>query len=246
VEGRRAGSADATVPGLRRAVALGCRILAAEGHDDLVWGHVSARDPDDRGAWMKASGLGFDEVGGEDVVLVDRAGDVVEGAGTRHIEFPIHTEILAARRDVGAVVHTHAEHAVALAAAGEPLRPVSHAATLFVPPDVPRFTRTADLIKTPELGRAVAEALGPRDALFLVNHGLVTVGSDVPDAVVRAVILERACAIQLKVRGHGGWASWSSDEESLAKRESVYPRAARRQVWDYLARRVSSEHGRGR
>lgn len=225
---------------LRREVSLGCRILAAEGHDDLVWGHVSARDPDGRGAWMKAAGLGFDEITDDDVILVDRAGAILEGAGPRHIEYPIHTEALAARPDVGAVVHTHAEHAVALAAAGEPLRPVSHAATLFVPPDVPRFTETADLIMTPELGRAVAATLGAEHAIFLVNHGLVTVGADVPDAVVRAVLLERACRVQLKVRGHGGWPTWSPPGEALAKRDSVYPPAARRSVWDYLVRRVEA------
>ena len=39
---------------LRELVALGCRILGANGHDDYVWGHVSARDPDGRGIWMKA------------------------------------------------------------------------------------------------------------------------------------------------------------------------------------------------
>jgi L-ribulose-5-phosphate 4-epimerase len=222
---------------LRREVAVGCRILAGEGHDDFVWGHVSARDPDGRGAWMKAGGLGFEEVSGEDVILVDGGGEVLEGAGERHIEYPIHTEILAARPDVGAVAHTHSDHAVALAAAGERLLPVSHSATLFVPPDVPRFTLTADLIRTPELGRALASALGEAHAIFLVNHGIVTTGEDVADAVVRAVVLERACEVQLKARAHGGWASWSPDEEALAKRESVYPRAARLQVWELLARR---------
>jgi ribulose-5-phosphate 4-epimerase/fuculose-1-phosphate aldolase len=109
-----------------------------------------------------------------------------------------------------------------------------------VPPDVPRFTRTTGLITTPELGHAVAEALGAQHALFLVKHGLVTVGRDVPDAVVRAVLLERACAIQLKVRGHGGWPTWSPPAEALAKRESIYPPQARRDVWDYLVRRVEA------
>jgi L-ribulose-5-phosphate 4-epimerase len=226
-----------TVEQLRGEVATGCRILAGEGHDDFVWGHVSARDPRGRGAWMKASGLGFEEVGDGDVILVSREGEVLEGEGERHIEYPIHTEVLAARDDIGAVAHTHADHAVALAAAGERLLPVSHPATLFVPPEVPRFTLTADLIKTPELGRELAAVLGKEHAVFLVNHGIVTTGADVTDAVVRAVLLERACAVQLKVRGHGGRASWSPDDEALAKRESVYPPGARRQVWEHLARR---------
>ena len=52
------------------------------------------------------------------------------------------------------------------------------------------------------------------------------------------MLLERACAIQLEVRAHGGWPTWSPPAEALAKRESVYPPQARRDVWDYLVRRV--------
>ena len=66
---------------------------------------------------------------------------------------------MIARPDVGGVVHTHPPHAVALAATGQPLRPVSHAANYFVP-DVPRFTKTADLIRSRALGQDVAAALG--------------------------------------------------------------------------------------
>ena len=55
---------------LREQVALGCRILGANGHDDYVWGHVSVRDPEGRGAWMKASTFGFDEITTEHVILV--------------------------------------------------------------------------------------------------------------------------------------------------------------------------------
>jgi L-ribulose-5-phosphate 4-epimerase len=232
------GAGSASVVELRREVSLGCRILGAEGQDDLVWGHVSARDPGGRGAWMKAAGLGFEEVGPDDVLLVDEEGGVVGGEGRRHSEYPIHTEILLARPDVGAVTHTHPEHAVALAAAGEPLRAVSHAANLFVPPDVPRFTKTANLLRSREQGRDLAEALGDQHAVFLVNHGIVTVGRNVPDAVVRAVLLEQACSVQLKVRGYGGRPSWSSPEESLAKRETIYTEAGLRQVWEYLVRRL--------
>src|SRR6202012_428746 len=56
--------------GLRELVAPGCRILGANGHDDYVWGHVSARDPEGRGVWMKGSAFGFDEITGEQVILV--------------------------------------------------------------------------------------------------------------------------------------------------------------------------------
>jgi ribulose-5-phosphate 4-epimerase/fuculose-1-phosphate aldolase len=44
----------------REEIALGCRVLELEEQGDIVWGHVSARDPDGRGVWMKASSFGFD------------------------------------------------------------------------------------------------------------------------------------------------------------------------------------------
>src|SRR6266545_5253223 len=137
---------------LRRTVALGCRILGAEEQGDLVCGHVSARDAEGRGVWIKAATLGFDEVQPEDVLLVDAEGNVLEGKGRRHAEYPIHTEVIAAAPSVGAVVHTHAPAAVTFAALDVPLRPISHEGTLFVPPDLARFTKTGDLILTRELG----------------------------------------------------------------------------------------------
>ncbi|MQA94378.1 MAG: class II aldolase/adducin family protein [Streptosporangiales bacterium] len=223
---------------LRDLVATSSRILAAEGHGDLIWGHASARDPRGRGVWIKAAEWGLEEVTPARVHLVDPGGAVLEGGGARHSEYPIHTEVMAARPDVGGVVHTHPPHAVALAAAGEPLLPVSHAANLFVPPTVPRFTQTADLILTSELGRAVATRLGEARALFLVNHGIVTVGRTLREATVAAVVLERACAQQLLTTAADGRPTWSSPEESLAKREHIYNERAQEAVWDYLVRRL--------
>src|SRR6266511_3960737 len=226
---------------LRRTVALGCRILGAENQGDLVWGHVSARDPGGRGVWMKAATLGFDEVGPEDVVLVDRGGDVLEGEGRRHAEYPIHTEIVAAVPTVAAVVHTHAPAAVAFAALDVPLRPISHEGTLFVPPDIARFTKTGDLILTPTLGIDVAAAIGDRNALLLVNHGIVTAGPDVPTAVMTAVLLDRACRMQLTAMAAGVLRRWSDDAEALSKRDHCYRPALIQQAWAYLSRRVQAD-----
>ena len=228
---------------LRQTVAVGSRILGAEGQSDFIWGHASARDPRGRGVWIKANDRGFEEVDAQGVMLVSRAGEVLAGEGGRHSEYPIHTELMEARPDIGAVVHTHSEHAIALAASGQPLLPVSHAANLFSPPDVPRFTKTANLIVSSELGQDLAEVLGDQQAVFLVNHGIVAVGPNVESAVVRAVILERACRIQLLVRQFAGWATWSSVEESLAKRETVWPEEHLMQVWRYLRRRLGEGGG---
>ncbi len=225
---------------LRRSVVTGCAVLGANGHGDLIWGHVSARDPDGGGVWMKAASLGFEEVGVDDVLLVTPDGDITHGDGRRHAEYPIHTEVVATRPDVHAVVHTHAVNAVAFGSLGAPLLPLSHEGTLLVPPDIARYTRTADLILTPELGREVAAAIGDRNALLLVNHGVVTVGPDVPTAVMTAVFLERACRTQLIAMAAGDPTRWSDDDEALAKREHCYSPAQLEQAWAYLVRSLPS------
>ncbi|GAA4840414.1 class II aldolase/adducin family protein [Actinomycetospora corticicola] len=225
---------------IRELVSLASRVLGAADHDDFIWGHASARDPEGRGAWIKRSGLGLAEVGPDDVHLVSPDGEVVEGDGPRHVEFPIHTEILAARPDVGGVVHSHSPHAVALAAAGVELRPVSHAATFFVPPAVPVFTETTDLIRTRELGRSVAKTLDDCSGMFLVNHGLVTVGPDLQTATFAALLLEIAAEQMLRTLAFGGTPRWTDDEEALAKREHIYHPAAVHSAWDHLVRGLSA------
>lgn len=229
----------------RDLVATASRVLAAHGHGDLLWGHASSRDRGDRGVWIKMAGWGLEEARPDRVHLLDPAGRVLAGPEGAHNEYPIHTEIMKARPDVGGVVHTHAPHAIALAAAGRPLRPVSHAATLFVPPDVPRFEATGDLILTPELGRAVADALGEASAIFLVNHGIVTVGADLPSATVAAVLLERACEQQLRTAAAGGWPTWSDPEEAKAKRAHMFAPASVAATWAYLVRAVGGAPANG-
>ena len=231
---------------LRELVALGCQILGANGHDDYVWGHVSARDPEGRGIWMKAATYGFEEITADHVLLVSFTGEVLVGDRPRHSEWPIHTEVMLARPEVNAVVHSHPAHSIAIGASGLPLRPLSHAGTLFVPPELPRFTRTADLIVTRELGGEVATAIGELDALMLVNHGIVTAGKDVRDAVIRAVLLEKASHQQVLAYSLGREPErWSDDEEALAKRRSVWSEHHLVMLWDYLRRCLPPEPRHG-
>jgi L-ribulose-5-phosphate 4-epimerase len=220
---------------VRELVATASKILAAAGHGDLIWGHTSARDPDGRGVWLKAARWGLEEVTPDRVHLVTEDGEVVAGEGQRHSEYPIHTEIMNARPDVGGVVHTHPPYAVALGATGQPLRPVSHAANYFTP-DVPRFTLTADLIRTRELGKEVAAALGDAPAVLMVNHGIVTVGKNLKIATIAAVVLERACQQQMLTHAFGGWPTWSEAQESQAKQQKIYADDRMEAVWDYLVR----------
>jgi L-fuculose-phosphate aldolase len=217
-------------------VVQGSRALMAAGQSDMVWGHASVRDPEGRGAWMKGSGWGFEEVDATRVVLVSPSGSVLDGTGRRHIEYPIHTEVMARRPDVGAVVHTHSDAANAFAALDVPLRPLSHAGSLFSYPDVPRFTLTGGLIRSAELGQALAGALGASPACLMPQHGLVAVGADLPSAVMTAVLLDRACRTQLTAMAAGPLRRWGSEEDTVAKRAEVWAPGQFHAGWEYLVR----------
>lgn len=222
---------------IRADVVLAGRILADGGHEDAVWGHVSIRDPDGRGVWMKGSGLGLGEVTVDDVVLVDCQGEVLDGSRRRHLEYPIHTETMRSRPDVDCVIHTHPRHATAFGFTELALLPCSQATGLFLD-GVPRFTQTARLIDSPEMGRAVAETLGNRQAAFLVNHGVIVVGTNVAEATVAAIALERACEEQLLAAAAGGRAYWRSPEQAAEDYGHVRGDAYVRTTWEYLGRRV--------
>jgi ribulose-5-phosphate 4-epimerase/fuculose-1-phosphate aldolase len=216
--------------------ATGNRALAAAGQSDMVWGHASVRDPEGTGVWMKCSGWGFEEVDEQKIVLVSPEGKVLHGSERRHIEYPIHTEIMARRGDVGAVVHSHSDAANAFSALDVPILPLNHAGSLFSYPDVPRFTLTGGLISTRELGQALADALGPAPACLMPQHGIVAVGKDLPAAVMTAVLLDKACRTQLNAMAAGPLKRWGSEEDTVAKRAVVWSDSQMLAGWEYLVR----------
>jgi len=178
---------------VKETVAWACRILALHGHGDLTLGHVSARAGDR--IFMKRKGLGLEEITPRDVQELDLDGRKRAGPGTVHLEVVLHTEVYRARPDVGAVIHTHPMHSTAFGATDAGLRVLTHDGLLF-PEGIGVFNETADLVTTPDGGRAVARALGARRAVVLRNHGTLVVGKDVQWAVLTALTLERALALQ--------------------------------------------------
>lgn len=228
---------------LKRRLVEASRILAMEGQGDLVWGHASVRLPGHDTFWIKPTGLGLDEVRVEDLLLCDLDGRVVRGKKPRHIEVYIHSEVMRARPDVCAVVHTHAIHPTVFASLGVPLEPVTHEAAVFVPPDIPRFDETTDLINTPERGKAMARALGGSDALLLVSHGIVTSGPTIERAAINALLLDRAARAQLLLGGAPA-RQVSNEADSLAKRELLLSGPHQALRWGYLRRELARRRRR--
>lgn len=228
---------DLSTDSAAAAVVAGCRVLGAQEMGDPVWGHVSVRDPDGRGLWLKGGPKGFDEVCEDDVVLISFDGERLIGEHRVPLEYPLHSEVMRSRPDVGSVVHAHPPNSIALAATGLRLQAFSNAAGPFAA-GVPLYERPLGLIDTPELGTELAGSLGDARALFLTGHGVLTAGTGVATAVVTAILLERACQLQLLAAAAGG----VSPELANPGARYVHTESEMymTRTWEYLLRRVSA------
>jgi len=202
VLGQVNGRTPASPAEAARQVALACRIIAKFGQEDLTLGHASVRGPDGRTIFIKRKGKALGEVLEEDVIPVSL--DQPDGylAPGAHLETVMHTEAYLARPDIGAVIHTHPLHSIAVGATRQGFAILSHDGLMF-PDGVPVFDGTAGLVTSPDDGKAVAQALGRCRAVLLRNHGILVVGEDIRWAVLAAVTLERAAQLQFVARTLG-------------------------------------------
>ena len=185
-------------------LATASRILALGGHEDATLGHVSLRDPDGRGVWLKRRGLGLSEVRtADDFVLVDFDGNKIAGDGRRHSEWPLHTEIMRARPEIRASAHSHPEYATLIAALDTKFKLVTQDGLRIRHQKVARYTATADLIRTRERGREVAVALGDANVILLRNHGLSFFAESVRELALAGLNIERAARALIRLLSSG-------------------------------------------
>lgn len=162
-------------------------------------GHASLRDPDDAGVmWINNRHASRSTLTAADVVPYDIASGARIGAGIEPpSEHHIHREIYLRRRDVNGIVHSHPKHVLALSAARVPVRPAITIGSYLPAAGAPVFD-SAVLINTEARGRGLADALGAAPAVVLRQHGAVTVGADVYEAVVRMICMEHDAKLQAR------------------------------------------------
>jgi ribulose-5-phosphate 4-epimerase/fuculose-1-phosphate aldolase len=222
-------------------LARACRILEMEGHGDMTLGHLSLRDPQGRGFWLKRNRIGLGEVlGADDFVLVDWDGRQLAGSGGRHSEWPIHSEILRQRADVQVVAHTHPFHACVFSASLDPLMPFTLDADYFV--EVPRHEADVALITTKEEGAALALSLGDAFAVLMGNHGVTFCGATVPQAACVGLFLEKACKAQLAGQSAGFRASLPDRPVREKRHRQIMTPVHWEHSWNYFCRKLAA-HG---
>jgi ribulose-5-phosphate 4-epimerase/fuculose-1-phosphate aldolase len=183
---------------VRVDLAAGYRLVANYGWDDLIFTHISARVPGpDHHFLINPYGMMFEEINASSLVKVDLEGTIV--SETPYIinpaGFTIHSAVHAAREDALCVMHLHTDYGIAVSAQRDGLLPISQQA-LFPLASLAYHDYEGLALNDAEKPRLVND-LGAKNNLILRNHGLLTIGKSVAEAVLSMYILERACKIQI-------------------------------------------------
>ncbi|HMJ76002.1 MAG TPA: class II aldolase/adducin family protein [Iamia sp.] len=188
----------------KRRLAAAFRIFGRFGFDEGVAGHITARDPERLDHfWVNPFGMSFKQIKASDLILCNHDGDVVEGSWpVNRAAFAIHSRIHHARPDVVAAAHSHSKFGRAFSTLHRELRPLTQDSCIFYD-DHALFDDYTGVVDDPAEGDRIAAALGANKAAILANHGLLTVGHTVDEALFWFVTMERTCEVELLARSAG-------------------------------------------
>ncbi|MEZ5381508.1 MAG: class II aldolase/adducin family protein [Microthrixaceae bacterium] len=210
----------------KQRLALAFRIFGRFGFDEGIAGHITARDPEHGDCfWVNPLGMSFKQIRAADLLLVNDAGDVVEGSWpVNRAAFAIHSQVHAARPDVVAAAHSHSLHGKAFSALHRPLRPLTQDSCIFFEDHVvdTNYGGVADDVAE---GKRIATELGGHKAAILGNHGFLTVGQSVEEATFWFVTMERTAQAELLAMAAGNPVSIPDDVARSVREKIASPLA---------------------
>jgi ribulose-5-phosphate 4-epimerase/fuculose-1-phosphate aldolase len=182
----------------KQRLAAGFRLFSKFGFDEGVAGHITARDPEFPDTfWVNPFGVHFSQISVSNLIRCDHRGNVVEGAyPVNTAAFVIHSRVHAARPDAVAAAHSHSTYGRAFSTLGRLLAPITQDSCAFYN-DHALYDDFGGVAVELDEGQRIAEAIGKRKAAILQNHGLITVGATVDEAVWWFITMERSCQVEL-------------------------------------------------
>jgi ribulose-5-phosphate 4-epimerase/fuculose-1-phosphate aldolase len=196
---------------LKGRLAAAFRIFGKYGFDEGVAGHITLRDPvDPTTFWVNPFGVSFSLIKASDLILVNEEGEIIDGGPVRMLNsaaYMIHSAIHQARPDVMAAAHSHSIYGRSFCALGRKLDTITQDSCAFHNDHV-LYSSFNGIVLAEQEGKNIASALGSAKAALLQNHGLLTVGGSVEEAVFWFVSLDKCCHAQLladaAAAGRGG------------------------------------------
>ena len=170
----------------KQRLAAAFRLFSKFGFDEGVAGHITARDPEFTDTfWVNPFGVHFSHVKVSNLIRCDHHGNVVEGDyPVNAAAFAIHSRVHQTREDAVAAAHSHSTYGRAWSTLGRKLDPLTQDVCAFYE-DHALYDDFGGVVVELDEGQRIANALGPNKAAILQNHGLLTVGKTVDEAVQR-------------------------------------------------------------
>ena len=173
---------------LRKEVVETGLAISKSGLVQSTQGNISAADRKQGLMAITPSGMNYDKLIPEDIVVTDLFGNVVEGDRNPSTELPVHAYIMRERDDINAIVHTHSPFATALSLVDQEVPPVMIQLGEAVGGSVPIAPYTAG--GQVRLGELAMEAMQEKNAVLLKNHGVIGVGPTLARALFVAAMVE--------------------------------------------------------
>ena len=189
----------------KQKLAGALRIFGRVGFGEGVAGHITVRDPEFTDHfWVNPFGMSFRHIRVSDLILVNHHGDVVYGTQpVNRAAFVIHAAIHAARPEVIAAAHSHSMHGKAFSSLGIPLDPITQDSCIFYGDHTVITAQAGAVVLEIEAGQELAQHFPTGKAAIHQNHGLITVGQSVDEAVFWFLSMDRSCQAQLMAMAAG-------------------------------------------
>lgn len=175
--------------------------MANSGLTAGTWGNISGRI-DDTYMVITPSGMDYAKLVPEQMVIVNMKTQEYEGNLKPSVEAPIHSKILLGRPEVNGIVHTHSTNALTVATTRKGIPPICDDQVQILGGDVRCAAYTYP--GSQEMAESVFEALDERAGALIANHGAITVGRTLKEALVGSTVLEKTAQIYINVQKLGG------------------------------------------
>ena len=177
---------------VRQELACALRILAHDGWQENVSGHITWARDDANELWCNPWGIWWDETCASDIMLVTSDGDVLEGPWDVTGAVYIHTELHRVRPDAKVIVHGHPYYATLLGNLGVAPE-ISHQNSCIFDDEIAFVDEYGGAVDNVDAGVRLAELIGKASGVVLANHGAIVTGETIAEACYKAVTFERMC-----------------------------------------------------
>ncbi|EMD00788.1 hypothetical protein BAUCODRAFT_61287 [Baudoinia panamericana UAMH 10762] len=192
---------------LKGRLAAAFRIFGKHGFDEGVAGHITLRDPVEPDTfWVNPFGVAFSHINKSDLIQVNSSGKVIDGGEVRLLNtaaYMIHHAVHVARPDVQCAAHSHSIYGRTWCTLGRKIDALTQDSCAFYDDHVVYDSFNGVVLAEKE-GKDIAKALGNKKAALLQNHGLLTVGKTIEEAVFWFLSLEKCCHSQLMAEAAAG------------------------------------------